>query len=134
LMAGRERRSSGAYFTPHDLVRTVTDAGLERALAASCGDATASRLMSGASIDAATRAEARVALEALTVVDPACGSGAFLVHALERVADLRRLAGDGRRVADLRRDVLGRSIFGVDVNPMAVWLCELRLWLSVVIE
>ena len=35
---------------------------------------------------------------------------------------------------DRRRDVLTRSIFGVDVNPTAVWLCELRLWLSVVID
>jgi hypothetical protein len=37
-------------------------------------------------------------------------------------------------MASIRREVLTRSIFGVDRNPTAVWLCELRLWLSVVIE
>ena len=36
--------------------------------------------------------------------------------------------------AEIRRRVLTTSIFGVDLNPMAVWLCELRLWLSIVIE
>jgi hypothetical protein len=56
------------------------------------------------------------------------------VHALERVASLRATLGDGRDLSTIRRDVLTRSIFGVDVNPTAVWLCELRLWLSVVIE
>ena len=76
----------------------------------------------------------RTVLASLTVLDPACGSGAFLVHLLERIADLTRLAGDTRPVAEVRRDVLARVIHGVDVNPTAVWLCELRLWLSVVIE
>ena len=68
------------------------------------------------------------------VLDPACGSGAFLVHALEMLAALQSRAGDARPFATLRRELLTRSIFGVDVNPTAVWLCELRLWLSVVIE
>jgi hypothetical protein len=68
------------------------------------------------------------------VLAPACGSGAFLVHLLERIAGLHAIAGDARAVADVRRDVLARAIHGVDVNPTAVWLCELRLWLSVVIE
>jgi hypothetical protein len=73
-------------------------------------------------------------LRSLRVLDLACGSGAFLVHALERLATLASRAGDARSVDEIRRDVLTRSIFGVDVNPTAVWLCELRLWLSVVIE
>src|SRR6185295_17904312 len=76
----------------------------------------------------------RVKLRSFTVLDPACGSGAFLVYVLERLADLHRAAGDRRTMASIRRDVLARTIHGVDLNPTAVWLCELRLWLSVVIE
>src|SRR5207244_3960931 len=53
---------------------------------------------------------------------------------LDRLAELRRPRGESGSVAAIRRDVLARSIFGVDLNPTAVWLCELRLWLSVVIE
>jgi hypothetical protein len=74
------------------------------------------------------------ALAALRPLDPACGSGAFLVHALDRLATLRRAAGDERPPHRIRRDILTGSIFGVDVNPTAVWLCELRLWLAVVID
>jgi hypothetical protein len=53
---------------------------------------------------------------------------------LERIADLQTALGDIRPRDILRRAVLANSIFGVDLNPTAVWLCELRLWLSCVIE
>jgi hypothetical protein len=92
------------------------------------------RALAGEPLPAARARTLLEAVERLTVLDPACGSGAFLVHALERVASLRATLGDGRDLSTIRRDVLTRSIFGVDVNPTAVWLCELRLWLSVVIE
>jgi hypothetical protein len=115
LMAARARRESGAFFTPHRLVEHLT----ERALAQTLGD---------------TRSPSLAVLGQITILDPACGSGAFLVYALERLAELARLAGDTRAVSDVRRELLTRAIFGVDRNPTAVWLCELRLWLSVVIE
>jgi hypothetical protein len=56
------------------------------------------------------------------------------VHLLEQLATLAGRVGDDRPASERRRTVLTRSIFGVDVNPTAVWLCELRLWLAVVIE
>jgi len=134
LMASRERKSTGAYFTPQHLVEVVTSSGLERAVAHAAGDAAAESLMRGATLGDADAARVRTALAQLAILDPACGSGAFLVHALERVAALLSQLGDGRSIAELRRDLLTRSIFGVDINPTAVWLCELRLWLSVVVE
>ena len=73
-------------------------------------------------------------LRSIRVLDPACGSGAFLVHALERIASMRLECGEDAPIAEVRRRVLMTSIFGVDLNPTAVWLCELRLWLSIVIE
>jgi len=153
LMAARERRSSGAFYTPQALVAYVA----ETALAARLGEAglpehlvtaalhwrTRGTPTEGAErrteeswdpLDANDAALLRRELASLVVLDPACGSGAFLVHLLETLADLHRVAGDVRGVADIRRDVLARTIHGVDVNPTAVWLCELRLWLSVVIE
>ncbi|HWH51856.1 MAG TPA: DNA methyltransferase, partial [Gemmatimonadaceae bacterium] len=129
LMASAERRRTGAFFTPFELVARVADAGLESALGEFAGT-----LLRGDTISADARALLQRAIEQLTVLDPACGSGAFLVHSLERLAALRVQLGDRRDLAAVRRDVLTRSIFGVDVNPTAVWLCELRLWLSVVIE
>ncbi|MGH7638706.1 MAG: Eco57I restriction-modification methylase domain-containing protein [Gemmatimonadaceae bacterium] len=112
LMAFDERRRAGVYFTPHALVAHVADEAIRAAF---------------------PTPDLR-ALRATRILDPACGSGAFLVYMLERIADVRRELGDRGTIADVRRDVLARSIFGVDRSPMAVWLCELRLWLSVVIE
>lgn len=129
LMAWGERRRTGAFFTPFSLVERLTASVLSASLG-SLGD----RALSGERLPAGARTTLLQALDQLTVLDPACGSGAFLVHVLERIASLRASAGDSRDVSEIRRHVLTRSIFGVDLNPTAVWLCELRLWLSVVIE
>lgn len=139
LMAAPERRSSGAFYTPQALVeRTLGDA-LTACLAPAVGEDAARALIEGESSGKSTVARDVVArvhhrLVGLRLLDPACGSGAFLVHALERVADLLRQCGDRRDIGAVRAEVVTRSVFGVDVSPTAVWLCELRLWLSVVIE
>ena len=78
------------------------------------------------------------ALLALTVCDPSCGSGHFLLAAArrlaERLAELR--APDGAvRPDDYRhalREVASRCLYGVDINPMAVELCRVALWLETV--
>ena len=135
LMASRERRTSGAFYTPHALVLHVVEAALgSRLREAGLEEALVEAALRGETPSEPDAALLRAALTSLTVLDPACGSGAFLVRLLERLAALHALAGDCRPVADVRRDALARAIHGVDVNPTAVWLCELRLWLSVVIE
>jgi SAM-dependent methyltransferase len=117
LMAAGERKSSGAFYTPQTLVEEVAEQALRSALdVGSAGHAEQERLRN------------------IRVLDPACGSGAFLVHAVERIAALRLDTGERGSIAEIRRRVLTTSIFGVDLNPMAVWLCELRLWLAIVIE
>lgn len=112
LMGNASRRAQGAFYTPQPLIARITGGALRALL---------------------ERAPAP-ALAAIRVVDPACGSGAFLVHALESIAALRLVHGDARPLSAVRREVLARSIFGVDLDPTAVWLCQLRLWLSVVVE
>jgi hypothetical protein len=135
LMAARERRTSGAFYTPQALVAHVAETALAARLReGGLRDEVVDDALRGTDLAASDAAALRVELASLTVLDPACGSGAFLVHILERLAALHAVAGDRRPVADVRRDVLARAIHGVDVNPTAVWLCELRLWLSVVIE
>ncbi len=133
LMRADDRRASGAFYTPQPLVEDATAAALRAALADD-GDLLDASSLDALAITPADAARLRERLTALRVLDPACGSGAFLVHTLERLASLHALAGDSRPIASIRRAVCASSIFGVDVNPTAVWLCELRLWLSVVIE
>jgi hypothetical protein len=134
LMAGHERRNTGAFFTPHELVARVTDEALSHWLGTPLDDLARVRLGVNAVVDMQRANDIRDRLGRIRLLDPACGSGAFLVHALERIASLLTVLGDLRPVPELRRTVLTRSIFGVDVNPTAVWLCQLRLWLSIVIE
>ena len=129
LMAVDERHQTGTYYTPPSLVETVVREALHCAIPDLPLDALANE-----SGSLHLTARAREALLSLRLLDPACGSGAFLVHAMERLAALEERAGDARPTHAIRRAVLTRSIFGVDRNPMAVWLCELRLWLSIVIE
>src|SRR4029079_12029364 len=76
-------------------------------------------------------APARRALRTVTVLDPAVGSGAFLLGALEI---LTALGGSRPTSARARRRVLQRCLFGVDLNPAAVRLTELRLWLAVIAD
>lgn len=141
LMNAGTRRDSGAFYTPPALVARVTRSALASALttaaaadAAPLPAAVVEAALDGAIVSPADGARLLRAVRGLRLLDPACGSGAFLVHALESLAALSGRAGDGRSVATIRRELLATTVFGVDVNPMAVWLCELRLWLSVLIE
>jgi hypothetical protein len=135
LMASRDRRASGAYYTPHTLVSHATRAALLEALAVpGLRENDLRAVLDGGAIDATAASMLRHRAHDLAILDPACGSGAFLVHALEQLTGLLARCGDVRGPVTIRRALLTRSIFGVDINPTAVWLCELRLWLAVVIE
>lgn len=130
--AGNERKSTGSYYTPTSLIDCLLDSTLDPVL----DDATKQAEI------AATAAETDVpmgiaeALLSVTVCDPACGSGHFLVAAARRIA--KRVAAVREHnpeptLESLRtalRDVIGRSIYGVDVNPMAVELAKVSLWLE----
>ncbi len=135
LMAGDIRKAHGAFYTPQKLVEDITSSALIAVLSPVLGKSgSLSVINTGALPHQRERDEALALLRGLTCLDPACGSGAFLVHALERIAELRLRLGDLGTASSIRRTVLSGSVFGVDINPTAVWLCQLRLWLSVLID
>lgn len=78
-------------------------------------------------------------LENLSICDPAVGSGAFLVgmiQVIEELTDLLYLS-IGKKVRDrfsLKREIVRENLFGVEVKEWAVWICQLRLWLTIFIE
>ncbi len=139
LMMRDQRRRTGAFFTPQPVVRHVTHRALAQALAGGgLSPDTIAAMLDGES-DASGLSRALIAplrrrAAAVRVLDPACGSGAFLVHALETLADFQAHLGNTDPLSVRRRRVLTRQIHGVDTNPTAVWLCELRLWLSTIVE
>jgi hypothetical protein len=122
---GNTRKLTGSYYTPDSLVQELIKTALEPVIA---------QTVKG-------NPERPVeALLALTICDPACGSGHFLLSAARRLADevaLHRAAaerdGGAPLPADYRhalRDVVSRCIYGVDKNPMAIQLAKTALWLE----
>ncbi len=122
---GNTRKLTGSYYTPDSLVRELIKTALEPVIADT------------------VRANPERPVEALlglTICDPACGSGHFLLSAARRLADevaLHRAAvereGGAPTPMDYRhalRDVVGHCIFGVDKNPMAIQLAKTALWLE----
>ncbi len=80
---------------------------------------------------------AQQALLSLSIVDPACGSGHFLLAAARRLAShVARLQANGTpsgaQYRHALRQVVGHCIYGVDLNPMAVELCKVSLWMEAV--
>lgn len=135
LMQSHDRKRDGVFYTPQHFVERVTFLTLSTTLQGyGISRDEAEHLLSGSRAEDTHDSRLLDKVSSLRILDPACGSGAFLVHALERVAQLRIALGDTRSLSEVRRTVLTRSIFGVDSNPTAVWLCELRLWLSAVID
>ncbi len=134
LMACDDRRNTGAFYTPPGLIAHLFDQALDAAMPHDLAPSILAEARAGRVADAEDAARLRAALGDLRLLDPACGTGAFLVHALVEIARLLENAHDARAEHLRRREVLARSIFGVDINPTAVWLCELRLWLAVVVD
>lgn len=119
---GNARKKSGSYYTPDSLVQVLLDGALMPVIRRTVAD------------NPKRPAEA---LLQLSIVDPACGSGHFLLAAARRLAEeiARIKAGgtptDKERQAAIRQ-VVGRCLYGVDLNPMAVELCRVALWMEAV--
>jgi hypothetical protein len=119
---GNARRATGSYYTPASLVETLLDAALEPVVRA----AIAAHPTPPAAVEA---------LLGLAVVDPAAGAGRFLLAAARRLAaHVARLEADGAPSPAQHRDALRRvithCIHGVDLDPLALELCKLTLWLE----
>jgi len=78
------------------------------------------------------------ALDNLAVIDPACGSGAFLVGMLHVLIELFKLIYSHiqRQMTEfeIKKRIIGNTLYGVDVMPWAVHSAELRLWLQLIID
>lgn len=123
LVAGSERKQTGSYYTPPELVNELIESALvpvmrERMASARSDDDKVSALLS------------------LKVCDPAAGSGHFLLAAARRIAmEVARLRSGDDEPAPLAfreamRDVVQNCIYGVDKNPLAVDLCKVALWIE----
>ncbi|MET8163739.1 DNA methyltransferase [Streptomyces sp. NPDC005329] len=131
--AGNDRKKTGSYYTPSALTETLLDSTLNPVI-----DHAVARGEEQARAESRTDAADTIVEEllSLTVCDPACGSGHFLVAAARRIA--KRVASVRERnpeptvdaVRHAMHEVVARCVYGVDLNPMAVELAKVSLWLE----
>jgi hypothetical protein len=123
--AGSDRKTSGSYYTPDALVQELIKSALMPVIRDRLGKAS-------------TQHEKEQALLDFRVIDPACGSGHFLLAAARRIAlELAkvRVGDDQPSEADRQhsmREVVAYCLYGVDKNPMAVELCKVALWIEAI--
>ncbi|MEU3259967.1 DNA methyltransferase [Streptomyces albidoflavus] len=130
---GNDRKKTGSYYTPASLIETLLDSTLDPVIddAQKRGERVAAEAGESDPREAIIRE-----LLSLTVCDPACGSGHFLVAAARRIA--KRVAAVDENnpepppvaVRSALHKVVARCLYGVDLNQMAVDLAKVSLWLE----
>jgi len=117
---GNERKTTGSYYTPDSLVQLLLTTTLDPVLDAA---------------EARNPQDPASEILKLSIIDPACGSGHFLLGAARRAAGrIAKARGAGGYSRDeyqhALREVVSHCIYGVDRNPMAVELCKVALWIE----
>ncbi len=116
---GDERAATGSHYTPDDLVQPLIKHSLDYLIA-----------------DKLKAADPEKALLSLRVADISCGSGHILLAAARRIATELAVVRTGEEQPSpiafrtAVRDVICNCIYGVDLNPLAVELCKVALWLE----
>ena len=155
LYQGDERHDTGTYYTPREIVHFMCREALDGYLRDETGvDQNTLNLLRQEAVGSRDEPEPIPnvpenelvdALERVRVCDPAVGSGAFLLGAIQEIVALRRgilstkqsyVEPDElyRMVSEWKRRTIENSLYGVDINPEAVEICRLRLWLSMVLD
>ncbi len=151
LLAANDRHASGTYYTPRTIVEFMCRESLFHHLHAQTDidrnayDDLFEAPLEGnlPNIDKAMSREIQGRIRELKVLDPAVGSGAFLLGMLHELLHIRsvcgRLLGESEAVqaghiGGWKREMIGNNLFGVDKNPEACEIARLRLWLSMVVD
>jgi hypothetical protein len=133
LGVGGERKTTGSYYTRPELVRELIQSALVPVLEDRLAEV--EKQTKGQPAEAIRIAKVKV-IQGISVCDPACGSGHFLLEAARRLGkELARIrVGEDEPTPEqfhvAVRDVISHCIYGVDQNPLAVDLCKLALWLE----
>ena len=119
LLKGEGRSASGSHYTPDELVQPLIKHSLDYIIA-----------------EKLKAPDPDKALLSITVCDVACGSGHILLNAARRIATELAVLRSGEdqpspvAIREAVRDVIRHCIYGVDINPLAVELCKVALWLE----
>jgi 23S rRNA A1618 N6-methylase RlmF len=139
-----DRDGKGAFYTPRIVVSYMCREGLKSILEEKTGVSTEKlvQLIDKERSETITEVEAkkiREELDGLKAIDPACGSGAYLLGLLQEIVkiheNLSTIPGELKRTKyQLKLHIISRSIYGVDIDSFATQIAMLRLWLSLAVE
>lgn len=151
LLAAEDRHANGTYYTPRTIVSFMCresifqylrgTAGLTREIFYEFFETPLDGRLPEVKTDLAR--QIRDALRSVRILDPAAGSGAFLLGALHELIYLRTICGrvlgesetvQAARIGQWKREIVANNIFGVDISHEACEIARLRLWLSLVVD
>jgi type I restriction-modification system DNA methylase subunit len=137
------RHETGSYYTPKPIVSFMCREALKGYLetnAAGESKSAIERFVEKHEPDDLRNAENVLdALRRVKVCDPACGSGAYLLGMLHELLDLRAVLFQSRKldspsIYQRKLEIIQTNVYGVDIDPFAVNIARLRLWLSLAVD
>jgi hypothetical protein len=137
------RHETGSYYTPKPVVAFMGQEALKGYLETACPaesqKAIAAFVEERAAANLKNPERVLEALRAAKACDPACGSGAYLLGMLHELFDLRAALFAARQIDPLtayqrKLEIIQNNLYGVDLDPFAVNIARLRLWLSLIVE
>lgn len=146
LLPENLRKGQGAYYTPREIVHymcqeslinyLITETGVEEMKVRKLIVSKEHSFVGDGDLEFSSSEAEKLdkALTGIKVCDPACGSGAFLVGMLHEIVMARCILNSKEHEYHLKKEVIQSSIYGVDVDPGAVEIAKLRLWLSLVVD
>jgi len=136
------RHETGSYYTPRPVVAFMGREALKGYLQCATRETPDALVHFVDARDASQLKDPEAVLDALKkvrVCDPACGSGAYLLGMLHELLELRTALFEQKRLDPetlytRKLEIIQNNLYGVDIDPFAVEIARLRLWLSLVVD
>lgn len=135
-----DNKDKGAFYTPKEVVQFMCQQVISNYLQG-CTDAEHHEAVQqfvlthdGTALSVSLKTTLDEALQTVTICDPAIGSGAFPMGLLKEVSACREVLEPERASMDIKRSVVEKSIYGVDIEKGAVDIARLRFWLAIIVD
>lgn len=145
LLEENLRKGSGSFYTPREIVQYMVTESLKQYLQDKTDiskekiESVLEEYHNECEVSKSEAEKIDTALKEIKVVDPACGSGAFLVGLLQEIAHIRHYCQrcyqtEPQTYYQIKKEIIRDSIYGVDLDAGAVDIARLRFWLSMVVD
>lgn len=136
------RKQTGSFYTPRQIVAYMVDESLKAYLKKHSDENFSTQIDklflddfdNSNSNDVSFNMQIIKALDNIKVLDPACGSGAFPMQILNRLVDLYQKIDSKENVYLTKLKIIQTNLFGVDIQPIAMLICKLRFFISLIVE